>query len=96
MSNIWTIVVSMKKGKCEVTGMFLQAHNVYCHHYIPKHLGGNDKFNNLLILQKEVHELIHMTDKIKANKLIKTLGITQSMIEKVNKYRVKCELETIK
>jgi len=87
---------SMKKGKCEVTGMFLQAHNVYCHHYIPKHLGGNDKFNNLRILQKEVHELIHMTDKIKANTLIKTLGITQSMIEKVNKYRVKCELEIIK
>lgn len=87
---------SMKKGKCEITGMFLQAHNVYCHHYIPTHLGGNDKFNNLRILQKEVHELIHMTDKIKANILIKTLGITQSMIEKVNKYRVKCELEIIK
>ncbi|WP_249336685.1 group II intron reverse transcriptase/maturase [Sporosarcina sp. Marseille-Q4063] len=87
---------SMKKGKCEITGMFLQAENVYCHHYIPKYLGGSDKFNNLRILQKEVHELIHMTDKIKANKLIKILGITESMLEKVNKYRVKCELEIIK
>ncbi|WP_019412380.1 reverse transcriptase domain-containing protein, partial [Paenisporosarcina sp. TG20] len=87
---------SMKKGKCEITGMFLQAQNVYCHHYIPKHLGGNDKFNNLRILQKEVHELIHITDKIKMNTLIKTLGITESMIEKINKYRVKCELEIIK
>ena len=87
---------SMKKGKCEITGMFLQAQNVYCHHYIPKHLGGNDKFNNLRILQIEVHELIHMTDKIKANTLMKTLGITESMVEKINKYRVKCELEIIK
>lgn len=87
---------SMKKGKCEITGMFLQAENVYCHHYIPKHLGGSDKFNNLRILQKEVHELIHMTDKIKTNTLIKTLGITESMLEKINKYRVKCELEIIK
>lgn len=87
---------SMKKGKCEITGMFLQAQNVYCHHYIPHHLGGNDKFNNLRILQIEIHELIHMTDKIKANTLIKTLGITESMVEKVNKYRVKCELEVIK
>ena len=87
---------SMKKGKCEITGMFLQAQNVYCHHYVPKHLGGTDKFDNLRILQIEVHELIHMTDKIKANILIKNLGITQSMIEKVNKYRVKCELEIIK
>ncbi|HSO57453.1 MAG TPA: group II intron reverse transcriptase/maturase [Paenisporosarcina sp.] len=87
---------SMKKGKCEITGMFLQAQNVYCHHYIPHHLGGNDKFNNLRILQIEIHELIHMTDKIKANTLIKTLGITESMVEKINNYRVKCELEIIK
>lgn len=86
---------SMKKGKCEITGMFLQAENVYCHHYIPKHLGGNDKFNNLRILQKEVHELIHMTDKIKANTLIKILGITESVLKKINKYREKCELEII-
>ncbi|MGB2873629.1 group II intron reverse transcriptase/maturase [Psychrobacillus psychrotolerans] len=86
---------SMKKGRCEITGMFLQAENVYCHHYIPKHLGGNDKFNNLRILQKEVHELIHMTDKIKANTLIKILGITESMLKKINKYREKCELEII-
>ncbi|WP_177184297.1 hypothetical protein [Psychrobacillus sp. OK032] len=34
---------SMKKGKCEITGVFLQEQNVYCHHYIPKHLGGSDK-----------------------------------------------------
>ena len=87
---------SMKKGKCEITGMFLTAQNVYCHHYIPVHLGGSDKFNNLRILQKEVHELIHMTDKIKANTLIKVLGITESMLKKINKYREKCELEIIK
>ncbi|QFG01154.1 group II intron reverse transcriptase/maturase [Psychrobacillus glaciei] len=87
---------SMKKGKCEITGMFLTAQNVYCHHYIPKHLGGSDKFNNLRILQKEVHELIHITDKIKANTLIRILGITESMLEKINKYREKCELEIIK
>jgi len=86
---------SMMKGKCEITGMFLQAQNVYCHHYIPKHLGGSDKFDNLRILQKEVHKLIHMTDKIKANTLIKVLGITESMLKKINKYREKCELEII-
>ena len=82
----------MKKGKCEITGMFLQAQTAYFHHYIPKYLDGSDKFNNLRILQKEVHELIHMTDKIKVNIPIKTLGITESMLEKINKYREKCEL----
>jgi 5-methylcytosine-specific restriction endonuclease McrA len=50
---------SMKMGKCEITGMFLYANEVHCHHYIPLHLGGNDRLNNLRILHKEVHKLIH-------------------------------------
>ncbi|MBE1556138.1 reverse transcriptase domain-containing protein [Sporosarcina limicola] len=87
---------SMKQGKCEITGTFLEAQDVNCHHYIPMHLGGSDKFNNLRILQKEVHKLIHMTDIIKMNTLIKVLGITEPMLEKINKYRGKCELECIK
>ena len=73
---------SMKKGNCEITGSFLQAQDVHCHHYIPLHLGGTDKFNNLRILHKDVHKLIHMTDTIKINTLIKNLGITQSMLKK--------------
>lgn len=44
---------SMKMGKCEITGIFLYASDVHCHHYIPLHLGGSDKFNNLRILHKE-------------------------------------------
>lgn len=87
---------SMKQGKCEITGRFLQARDVHCHHYVPVHLGGNDKFNNLRILYKEVHKLIHMTDTTKMNTLIKSLGITPPIIENINKYRKKCELESIK
>ena len=73
---------SMKKGKCEITGLFLQAQDVHCHHYIPIHLGGNDKFNNLRILHKDVHKLIHMTDKIKMNTLIKNLGLHNRWLRK--------------
>lgn len=87
---------SMKLGKCEITGMFLEAQDVNCHHYIPVHLGGSDKFKNLRILQKEVHKLIHMTDIVKIDTLIKVLGITEPMLKRINKYRRKCELECIK
>jgi RNA-directed DNA polymerase len=87
---------SMKKGNCEITGLFLQAHDVYCHHYIPIQLGGSDKFHNLRILHKDVHKLIHMTDTVKMNTLMKNLGITQPILEKINTYRGNCELEHIK
>ncbi|WP_167527220.1 reverse transcriptase domain-containing protein [Paenibacillus cellulositrophicus] len=52
---------SMKMGKCEITGVHLFAKDVHCHHYVPLHLGGSDKFSNLRILHKEVHRLIHST-----------------------------------
>lgn len=87
---------SMKNGNCEITGSFLQAHNVHCHHYIPLQLGGSDKFNNLRILHKDVHKIIHMTDTVKMNTLMKNLGITEPMLQKINKYREKCELESVK
>jgi RNA-directed DNA polymerase len=70
----------MKKGNCEITGLFLPAQDVHCHHYIPVHLDGSDKFKNLRILHKEVHKLIHMTDTDKMNTLIKNLGITKPKV----------------
>lgn len=86
---------SMKRGKCEITGMFLYASDVHCHHYIPLHLGGNDKFNNLRILHKDVHKLIHLKHKKTIDILIITLGITKPMVHKINQYREKCGMELI-
>jgi RNA-directed DNA polymerase len=86
---------SMKMGKCEITDMDLTAPEVHCHHYIPLHLGGTDEFHNLRILHKEVHDLIHHTDKKMIDVLIHRLGMTKSMIDKINQYRAKCGLQLI-
>jgi RNA-directed DNA polymerase len=80
---------SMKMGKCEVTDMYLFAPDVHCHHYIPLHLGGNDKFNNLRILHKEVQQLIHQTHKETIDVLKNRLGLTELMMIKINQYREK-------
>jgi RNA-directed DNA polymerase len=86
---------SMKMGKCEITGINLFATDVYCHHFIPLYLGGNDKFNNLRVLHKEVHKLIHETHQETIDVLINGLQITGSMIIKINQYREKSGLEPI-
>jgi RNA-directed DNA polymerase len=80
---------SMKMGKCEITGMYLFASDVHCHHYIPLHLGGNDKFDNLRILHKEVQQLIHQTHKEMIDVLKSRLGLTELMMIKINQYREK-------
>ena len=86
---------SMKMGKCEITGMYLFASDVHCHHYIPLHLGGNDKFNNLRILHKEVGQLILQTQKETIDVLKNRLGLTELMMNQINKYREKYALEPV-
>lgn len=86
---------SMKMGQCEITGVFLQAREVHCHHYIPLHLGGDDVFNNLRILHKDIHTTIHQTDEKAIRSRLKNFSITREMIKKMNIYREKCGLKPI-
>ncbi|MCQ6277606.1 hypothetical protein JMM81_22400 [Bacillus sp. V3B] len=86
---------SMKMGKCEITGRYLSASEVHCHHYVPKDLGGTDQFNNLRILHKDVHRLIHLINNERIVSHIKNLRLSNTMMNKVNQYRMKCGLEQI-
>ncbi|HHW36141.1 MAG TPA: group II intron reverse transcriptase/maturase [Bacillales bacterium] len=86
---------SMKIGKCEVTGAFLYANEVHCHHKLPLSLGGNDNFNNLCILHKDIHKLVHATQNETIITLKKMLRLSSSEIEKVNKLRKMSNLELI-
>ncbi|MED3575974.1 group II intron reverse transcriptase/maturase [Cytobacillus praedii] len=86
---------SMKKGYCEITGEFLPAELVHCHHYVPIYLGGTDEFNNLRILNKDIHILIHAVDKQTIKKYIDKLHPNSEVINKINNYRKMCNLESI-
>ena len=86
---------SMKVGKCEITGWNLIANEVHCHHYTPTHLGGTDKFNNLRILHKDIHRLIHRKNTDIISSEIQKFELTDSMINKLNQYRMECGLEKV-
>nr|WP_168380745.1 group II intron reverse transcriptase/maturase [Oceanobacillus caeni] len=86
---------SMKMGKCEITGWNLTAQEVHCHHYTPTHLGGTDTFQNLRILHKDIHRLIHRKNTEIISSEIQKFGLTASMIKKINQYRMECGLETV-
>jgi RNA-directed DNA polymerase len=86
---------SMKMGQCEITGEFLQAYEVHCHHYMPIHLGGNDNFNNLRILHKDIHSAIHQIDRDAIHSRLKNFKLNQEIINKINKYREKCGMVSI-
>ena len=83
-------------GKCAVTGIELGIFNWNCHHIKPVSFGGSDNYQNLKIVSKEIHTIIHMKDmdKIINNPLIQKL--TKSQLEKLNKLRMECNRDIIK
>lgn len=86
---------SMKNGKCEISGLFLTANEVHCHHYIPKYLDGTDEFKNLRIVHKDLHKLIHSTNPRAIKSIIAEYKLTYKQIEKVNRFRKNCKLDSI-
>jgi group II intron reverse transcriptase/maturase len=85
-----------QKGKCAVTGNELQIGNMQCHHIKPKHLGGDDKYKNLIFLDKNVHILLHATEINTILKYLKILKLNAKQLRKLNKLRVSAGLEEIK
>lgn len=60
---------------------------VHCHHRITWHISKDDSYENLIILSKEVHELIHLKDTDTILSKVSNLQLTETQLEKVNKLR---------
>lgn len=88
---------SAARGKCHITGidLTLEIWNYHCHHKIPQHLGGTDEYDNLIVLHKYAHTLVHATKKETINKYLKLLNLEVHQIKKLNKLRELCKLEPI-
>jgi len=83
---------SSQHGKCFVTGIPLIVWDVHCHHKMPKHLGGTDKYDNLIIIHKDVHRLIHATKDTTIQRYMSLLQLNREQLKKVNEYRKICNL----
>ncbi|CAI9387094.1 hypothetical protein BACSP_01885 [Bacillus sp. T2.9-1] len=86
---------SMVQGKCEITGEFLEADLVHCHHFIPSDIGGTDEYKNLRIIHVDVHKLVHATDSNTIQRLKNGLNLNTNQLNKLNSYRKVCNLEMI-
>lgn len=76
-------------GKCFVTGTLLKPNDVHCHHVVPKTHGGNNHYDNLVIVHHTVHKLIHSNNTEFIKQSIDDLDITSHQIKKLNLLRQK-------
>ena len=81
-----------QKGKCAVSGVELEAKQVDCHHKKPLVLGGNDSYQNLIIVSAVVHILIHSSNERTIRKYLKVLNLDKKQLAKLNKLRVLAEM----
>ncbi len=87
---------SAQWGKCAVTGVdFISTDEIHCHHKVPKSLGGGDNYQNLVLVLKEVHTLIHANDKNTIQAYTERIRLDQEQVKKINKLRVMAGLDEI-
>lgn len=84
-----------QKGKCAVSGIALDANQVDCHHKKPLSLGGDDSYQNLIIVSDAVHFLIHSSSERTIKKYLNDLQLNSKQLAKLNNLRKLAEMPQI-
>lgn len=74
-------------GKCHVTKQILGMDRIHCHHITPIKLGGDDGYHNLVIVDWDIHKLIHATNPVKIRELLELIKLSGTQLEKLNNLR---------
>ena len=83
------------QGKCAITKTILDKDNIHCHHIIPRKDGGGDNYQNLLLIDKRVHILLHATKAETIEKYLAILNLSKAQLNKLNTYRTTLNLIAI-
>ncbi len=82
-------------GKCYITEKPLNPSEMHCHHKKPRALNGSDEYKNLVIIEENIHRLVHATKEETIREYIQKLNLTTKQLEKVNKLREKANMQVI-
>lgn len=81
---------SAQWGKCAVTGIeFMSLDSIHCHHIIPREKGGEDNYQNLVLILYPVHKLIHATKVETIEHYLRILNLNSEQMAKINLFREK-------
>lgn len=74
-------------GKCYITREPIGIDRVHCHHIKPIKLDGGDEYKNLIIVDVEIHKLIHSTEELKIKEILTFVKLKKKQVEKLNNLR---------
>lgn len=82
-------------GKCAVSGEFLKVNQIDCHHKTPKYYGGNDSYENLIIVSDKIHILVHSSNERTIQKYLGMLNLNTKQMNKLNKLRAMAQMPVL-
>lgn len=83
-----------QQGKCAITGIPMMIGDIHCHHKVPKHMGGTDKYQNLVLICENVHRLVHATNPETIAKYMEVLNLTSRQLKILNQLRSLVSVES--
>lgn len=84
-----------QRGNCAVMGTPLDVKKTDCHHIIRSKDGGDDSYQNLVVISSAIHELLHATSTTIIQKYLKMFTPNKKQLAKINKYREILNLELL-
>ena len=82
-------------GKCAVMGVPLEKEEIYCHRKIPNSMGGNDRYENLVIVHKCLRLALMVKNPETAKKMLSETPLDKQKLKKLNKIRKSANLNPI-
>ncbi|MEC3022106.1 HNH endonuclease signature motif containing protein [Bacillus cereus] len=75
-------------GKCAITKQEVGLVGWHCHHKIPLEFGGQDNYENLVIVLEDIHLAIHSDDSDKAKSILNKYDIIEDKKVMFDKLRI--------
>lgn len=87
---------SIQSGRCYITGKeFSSVDDIHCHHKKARENGGTDEVSNLVLVDKDIHKLIHAKKLETIQYYIDLLNIKATELRKINRLRQLLKLPII-
>lgn len=74
-------------GKCAILGTILDIDDIHCHHKLPRKLGGKDNYQNLVIVHKDIHTLVHAVKVECISKYLSKFSLNAKQKQRLNSLR---------
>lgn len=85
----------VQNGLCYVTNTKLDIGQRHLHHRKPRHYGGKDTPENLILLNKTVHEMVHVRHVFEFQQLLDSFPLTLAQLKMINQLRYEAQRQPI-